>query len=482
MAEWNDRREIWARFRFSVVGPLLAAPPEKGDLQAEIEKLAGKRWRHPVTGTGLMLGRSTIERWYYAAKNARHDPVGELRRRVRKDAGVQPSLSAPVRAWLRKQSAAHRGWSYRLHYDNLLAQAKQQPEWGRPPSYPTVRRWMRSQALIPRRGRRRPDTPGAQAAEARLEQWEVRSYEAAHVGGLWHADFHVGRRKVLIPSGQWAVPHVVGVLDDASRLGCHAQWYLTESAETFGHGLMQALQKRGLPWALMTDNGKPMLAAETQEGLARLGIRHEPTLPYSPYQNAKQEVFWAALEGRLMAMLEGVAELTLEVLNTATQAWLELEYNRKLHSEIGTSPLDRYLAGPSVLRESPGSDELRCAFRRRAARQQRRSDGTITLEGRRYEIPSRYRHLGRVGVAYAAWDLGRVDLLDLRTGTILCALYPLDKQANADGRRRRLEPVGEAVAEPTPPASGLAPLLAKLMADYQATGLPPAYLPKEERR
>ena len=37
------------------------------------------------------------------------------------------------------------------------------------------------------------------------------------------------------------------------------------------------------------------------------------------YQNAKQEAFWAPVEGRLMAMLEGVPDLTLSALNEATQ-------------------------------------------------------------------------------------------------------------------------------------------------------------------
>ncbi len=47
-----------------------------------------------------------------------------------------------------------------------------------------------------------------------------------------------------------------------------------------------------------------------------------------------------------MAMLEGVAELTLERLNAITQAWVELEYHQHLHSEIGTTPLKRFLDAP----------------------------------------------------------------------------------------------------------------------------------------
>ena len=92
--------------------------------------------------------------------------------------------------------------------------------------------------------------------------------------------------------------------------------------------------KRGLPRALMTDNGAAMLSEEVTTGLAALGVVHQTTLPYSPYQNAKQESFWGRVEGRLMAMLEGEQALTLELLNEATQAWVEQEYHRTVHTEL----------------------------------------------------------------------------------------------------------------------------------------------------
>jgi hypothetical protein len=69
-------------------------------------------------------------------------------------------------------------------------------------------------------------------------------------------------------------------------------------------------------------------------------------------------------------------------------------------------------------------------------------------------------------------------MADERTGKILCRIYPLDKHKNADGKRRRKEPVVN--VDDHPPAGGIAPLLRKLIADYAATGLPPAYLPKDE--
>lgn len=176
-----------------------------------------------------------------------------------------------------------------------------------------------------------------------------------------------------------------------------------------------------------------------------------------------------------MAMLEGEASLTLDALNQATQAWVEHEYHRTVHSEIDTTPLERHLAGPSVARKCPDAVVLTDAFRIEVKRRARRADGTLSLGGGRFEIPSRYRHLSVVHLRYARWDFSRVDLVDERSGTILCPILPLDKAANADGQRRHLDPVGRDLS-PLPP-TGIAPLLRELLAEYAATGLPPAYIP-----
>ncbi|MGH9334404.1 MAG: IS481 family transposase, partial [Vicinamibacteria bacterium] len=164
-------------------------------------------------------------------------------------------------------------------------------------------------------------------------------------------------------------------------------------------------------------------------------------------------------------------------LNEATQAFVELEYNRRPHSELGCAPIERFLNDKNVLRPSPSSDELRRCFRMRASRQQRRSDGTLTVEGIRFEIPSRFRHLERLTVRYARWDLSTIELVDERTDASLATLYPLNKTKNSNAQRKILEPFS---TRELPPASGVAPLLKKLLADYSALGLPPAYLPLEK--
>src|ERR1700757_5355453 len=96
-------------------------------------------------------------------------------------------------------------------------------------------------------------------------------------------------------------------------------------------------------------------------------------------RDGKQESFGNEIEGRLLPMLEGVADLTLAQLNEATLAWIEMEYNRSVHSELGQAPLQRYLHHRDVGRTCPSSAELKIAFTAEADRTQRRSERPFSL-------------------------------------------------------------------------------------------------------
>lgn len=477
----RQRRRHWAELRFSIIGGLLASPPPRGHLWPALKALAAQRWRHPEDGRWMRFGASTIERWYYTGRKSAR-PIHALSRKVRKDAGSERVMNRKLLGELAAQYKAHPGWSYQLHTDNLAVVAIDNPEvYGAPPSYSTVRRRMVRRAWFRKRRPRHP-TPGQKRAFERLERLEVRSFEADHVHALWHLDFHHARRRVVDALGQWHTPLAMAVLDDRSRLCCHMQWYLAENAENLVHGLCQAFAKRGLPRGIIEDNGSAMRAAETTNGLTELGVVPQFTLPHSPYMNGKQECFWSSVEGRPMAMLENVEMLTLELLNRATQAWIEVEYNQSRHSETGMTPLERLLEGPDVSRAAPGSERLRQVFTLQVWRRQRRSDGTITLDGVRFELPSRLRPLVDVQIRYQRWDLSVAWVVDPRTGDVIARIRPIDKAKNADGRRRTLEPLDADVQAPARATDDepIPPLMRKILADYAATGLPPAYLPKDE--
>src|SRR5665213_1458637 len=167
-------RVRWARLRFAIIGPLLSAPAEAGDLAPRIEELAARAWRHPSTGDTIRFSAKSIERWYYAARNEQ-DPIRALERKVPKHAGTHASVTAEVAEAIRTLRKQHPRWSYQLVHDNLVAVGREQPELGVPPGYATVSRFMKHHGLGKhRRPRRHEQEPGFVPRERRL-------FEVAHV-------------------------------------------------------------------------------------------------------------------------------------------------------------------------------------------------------------------------------------------------------------------------------------------------------------
>ena len=59
-----ETSRLWAEFRLAVVGHLVVGDLDRGQLGAELKSLSAKKWKHPITGTRVTFGYSTIERWY----------------------------------------------------------------------------------------------------------------------------------------------------------------------------------------------------------------------------------------------------------------------------------------------------------------------------------------------------------------------------------------------------------------------------------
>ena len=146
------KRDAWARLRFSIIGPLLAAPPADGELQEAFRALAARIWRHPLSGIDIRFGKSTLERWYYSARRS-PDPVAVLKDRLRGDIGAFPSLAPRLIEMLAAQYRAHPGWTAQLHYDNLcvVLRGSEVPL----PSYPTIRRYLKARGVSRGRARHR---------------------------------------------------------------------------------------------------------------------------------------------------------------------------------------------------------------------------------------------------------------------------------------------------------------------------------------
>jgi len=452
--------------RYRIVAELIERPPNAGELATLLRQIAARSHVFVGHDEPIRVSERTLERWYAKAKNAPR-PGEALQPKLRSDRGEQRTMVKLHKDWIGTFRLAHPSWSVQLLFDNLVATGDEDV-----PSYSTVLRYMRAAGLLV-----------GGFTSRRVSRREVRSFEVSYVGELWHMDFHKGSRAVLTEKGVYVTPLCVAFIDDKSRLVCHAQWYLNETTEVLVHAFSQAVMKRGLPRTFYTDCGSAMRGEEFTTGLETLCVRQERTLPYSPHQNGKQEAFWQPLEGRLMKMIPKGTPLTLELLNRYTQAWVEQDYNAKEHRETKQPPVERFFGSPSVHRPSPGTDALRSAFARRVPRTQRQTDGTVTLDGVRFEIPQCYRHVDSLKISYARWDLSWAELLCPETNGILARIRPVPLEKNAQGIRRVIPDVAapaDTEVEPeevTDEGSNLPPLLARCLDEYAKLFPHAGYLP-----
>jgi transposase len=138
VSEASRRR---GEFRLAVVGHLVACDVEKGKLAAELRSLSERKWKHPITGRRVTFSYPTIERWYYIVLNNQKAPLRALSK-GRCDAGV-PRTIQQVWHQLVRQAERHPSWTYSRHHQALVRHMNGL-DWGPPPSYVTVRRYLLS--------------------------------------------------------------------------------------------------------------------------------------------------------------------------------------------------------------------------------------------------------------------------------------------------------------------------------------------------
>ena len=240
------KEQLWAEFRFSVIGGLLASPPkDKGELVSQLKTLAAKTWQHPVTKDPHTFSWATAERWYYSAKRTEANPLKALRKKERSDQGAGRTLADELKTEILKQYQQYPWWTYQLHHDNVRVLVETNPSLGCAPSYMTVLRFFKANGLV---RRRRPcdsdkETAGQALARTKMETREIRSFEVEYAGGLWHLDFHHSSLRVVNEEGKWIKPLALCITDDHSRLCCHVQWYTTEQHERPGPRLLSGTAK-----------------------------------------------------------------------------------------------------------------------------------------------------------------------------------------------------------------------------------------------
>jgi transposase InsO family protein len=251
---------------------------------------------------------------------------------------------------------------------------------------------------------------GLSGREIKAEQKQVASRRFNRVGRntLWQSDLKYGPY-LSDPNrpGHKMRTYLVAIIDDATRLVVHAEFYASQKLPVLEDTLRKAVLRCGAPDNLYVDNGKIFISQWLRLACAKLRIRHLNTKAYSPESKGKIER-WNRTVGEFLQEAQLEKPQTIEQLNGLFRAWLSEGYNHREHSALaGKSPAQAFTQDTKALR-FPGPEALREAFLWEKTPKVDKS-GCISLAGLCYEVGVEYirKH---VLVRYDPFDLSLVEV------------------------------------------------------------------------
>lgn len=178
--------------------------------------------------------------------------------------------------------------------------------------------------------------------------------------------------------------YLFGWIDDYSRKFLSARYYWDEKLPRLEDSFKTMVLRWGIPKKAYLDNGSVYIASQFAFVLSRLGIRKIHHKPYQAWCKGKVEAVMKTLKHEFQSEAQRAGFRTLEELNSALWAWIDVEYNRRNHSTTGEPPNARFADGlPADHRRIENLEWFESLFLVRDTRSVHKY-GLIKLEGNKY--------------------------------------------------------------------------------------------------
>jgi putative transposase len=200
--------------------------------------------------------------------------------------------------------------------------------------------------------------------------------------------------------------YLFGWIDDYSRKILAARYYWDEKLPRLEDSFKTMVLRWGIPKKAYLDNGSVYIASQFAFVLSRLQIRKIHHKPYQAWCKGKVEAVMKTLKNEFQSEAQRAGFATLEELNSALWAWIDVEYNLRNHSTTGEPPNARFAAGlPADHRRIENLEWFESLFLVRDTRSVHKY-GLIKLEGNKYrtQVP----HGTVIEVRYNPFDLSTV--------------------------------------------------------------------------
>jgi len=431
----RNRAQDLALFRYALVREASDDKLSKAERGRIVRGLAKATHTGP-DGMAVTVSRPTIDRWIRAYRAGGFAGLQPTARRVepRTPAGLL-MLACDLRREDPARTAAH-----------IAEMLTASHEWSPHPR--TLQRHFKALGLT------RAALSGQNIAFGR--------FEATRPNELWVGDALHGP----VVGGHKAI--LFAYLDDHSRLVTGHRWTHAEDTLSAESALRRGILSRGVPGTVYLDNGSSFVSKQLLRALAILGVRLVHSRPGKPQGRGKIERFFRTVREQFL-IEAGHSEIpTLEALEQAFVAWTERVYHRRVHSETGETPLERFsVLGPPQI---PSMALVREAFLFSETRTVTKT-ATVSLFGNHYEVDQAL--IGRrVELVFDPFDLEQITVRYLDSDFGLAVPQKIG---------RHVHPMAKPAPGPVVP-TGIDYLGIVEAAHRQATGQPIGYsdLAREE--
>jgi putative transposase len=171
-----------------------------------------------------------------------------------------------------------------------------------------------------------------------------RQFQAEHSLKLVQGDARDG---IWLPDGKGGQykTYLFGWVDDYSRKILFAQYYRDEKLPRMEDSFKKMILRWGIPDKVYLDNGSVYIAKQFSWILKEMGIKkvHHPA--YCAWCKGKVEAVMKTFKRDFQAEAALAGFTTLDELNSALWAWIDVVYNQRIHTTTGEAPHKRYIEG-----------------------------------------------------------------------------------------------------------------------------------------
>lgn len=364
---FTNENEQMANFRFRVIAALICRRFESVEEERQARKeLLDRVWDFPDGTTGKIAER-TVRLWLARYRKLGIDGLCDRLKRQRTDRGISRALSSGLLAAAEelKRQVPERS------VKTIIKMLKTRLEFADCViSQSTLGRYLKGLGV----------RKGNEQGRGYFQRWEQ-----LHVNDLWQGDTAHG---VWLPDPRnprkIRRTKLIILIDDASRVCTHAQFYFDEQLPSLLDTFAKAMLKRGKPCRLLLDNAYIFHSTTLESMCSALKVELSFCTARRPQGKGKIERLIRTLKTGFYPEASRSGYTALEQLNQAFFAWLEVNYHAELHEELDITPLQRWQQDADRV-VAVTSDELKRALMLRATRKVHINTAIIMLEGEQYQ-------------------------------------------------------------------------------------------------